>query len=169
MFSIRIYFTSYPLGLTNIGLNTDMVESLTSYISRLAEAHHLCVSTLVEKVLAPLLDKNYLIKGKGSRFYDYSIEINAFGTQVTNFTQTQSALTGMDCLHKLSLLPLRDVFPSWNVLTKTKRWCPIRLDEWMRNDSVVYEPLLWNFRSTCPSCAKALQPLRKDFFPIRVA
>src|SRR5690625_7526525 len=43
-----------------IGIGTSYVESLSSYISRIAEIHNLAVSPLLSKVIAPMLNINYL-------------------------------------------------------------------------------------------------------------
>lgn len=168
--------------LVPIGLNTEMVESQISYLSRLAEAHQVTIGTLIEKVLAPLLGKSYLAKGKGSRFYDYAIELNAFGDQAADFAQALSILTGMSSINKLTLLSLKDAISSRNVFSKTKRWCPLCLEAWKMKDTSIYEPLIWNFKSInicvehnillnsiCPNCDRALPHLttasRNGFCP----
>src|SRR5699024_3050263 len=43
-----------------IGIGTPYVESLSSYISRIAENHNLAVSPLLSKVIAPMLNIDYL-------------------------------------------------------------------------------------------------------------
>lgn len=45
-----------------LGLETGMVESLSSYIIRLAYKHNLNVGDLVNKLIIPELNKDYLIK-----------------------------------------------------------------------------------------------------------
>lgn len=159
-----------------------MVESQISYLSRLAEAHQVTVGTLVEKVLAPSLDKGYLVKGKGSRFYDYAIELNAFGDQAADFAKALSILTGMDSINKLTLLSLKDTISSRNVLAKTRRWCPLCFEASKIKGISIHEPLIWNFKSInicvehnillnslCPNCDRALPHLttasRNGFCP----
>lgn len=149
-----------------------MIESQTSFITRLAESHLVSVGALLGKVIAPALGKDYLVKG--SRFYDHAVELNASGNQAADFAQVLSKLTGIDCTHKLTLIALRSALPSWNVLAEKKRWCSLCLEEWKRLNSTVYEPLLWSFKSVnicakhnvylnsiCPNCAKALPYLTR--------
>jgi hypothetical protein len=52
--------TLYPL--KPIGVGTSLVESLTSYITRLAEAHCLFPGILMGKVIAPLVQQNPVYK-----------------------------------------------------------------------------------------------------------
>jgi hypothetical protein len=128
------------------------------------------VGILLGKVAAPVLDRNYLIKG--GRFYDYAMELNAFGDQASDFSRDFSILTGVNDLHKLTLLRLKDVLPSRNVLAKNKQWCPICLEEWRNSNEILYEPLIWSFKSVticakhniclntaCPVCERALPVL----------
>ncbi len=76
----------YTLNL--IGLKTELIESQTSYISRLAEAHLVSVGSLLGKVVAPVIGKEYL--NHGSRFYDHAIELNALGNQAEEFSKAIS-------------------------------------------------------------------------------
>ncbi len=158
--------------LKPIRLNSGLVESQTSYLSRLAENHSISVGMLLGKVVAPFLEKEYL--NKGSRFYDHAIELNAFGNQAAAFAKALSILTGIDSIPKLTLISLKDTLSPWNVLAETKRWCPLCLEEWKRSNSIVYEPLLWSFKSVnicanhnvflnpiCPNCAKTVPYLTR--------
>ncbi|PEA52838.1 hypothetical protein CON64_21960 [Bacillus pseudomycoides] len=60
-------------GLKPIGIETPYVESLTSYLIRLSEAHQVYPSSLISYVIAPILGKEFLINSAtrgGNRFYD---------------------------------------------------------------------------------------------------
>lgn len=87
--------------LKPIGLNTGLLESQTSYISRLAEAHGVTVGTLIGKELARMVEKEYLVKSAengGSRFYDFGIELNGLGKQADDFAKVLSKLTGINTM-----------------------------------------------------------------------
>jgi len=56
--SIKIPARSQLYNLEAIGTGTGLVESLTSYITRLAAAHNLSPAVLLGRVLAPLMGKN---------------------------------------------------------------------------------------------------------------
>ncbi len=49
--------------LPSIGVETPFIESLTSYITRLAESHSISISVLMTRELAPLLNKHYIQNG----------------------------------------------------------------------------------------------------------
>ena len=46
-----------------IGMGTGLVESLTSYTTRLAAAHNLSPAVLLGRVLAPMMEKKYWLQG----------------------------------------------------------------------------------------------------------
>src|SRR5690349_6171525 len=56
--------------LLPIGVGTTNVESLTSYIMRLAEAHCVLTRTLVVEQLFPLYGRAYLLRHSLRRFWD---------------------------------------------------------------------------------------------------
>ena len=70
-------------GLDPIGVDTPMVESLTSYIIRLASAHCVSVGTLVAKEIAPLINKTYITDRSSAtisdQFSSVSSAVNGFG------------------------------------------------------------------------------------------
>src|SRR6266702_5158538 len=50
--------------LTPLGLDSPLVESLTSYICRLEYEHHIQVGTLIQYSIAPILGKQYIACGQ---------------------------------------------------------------------------------------------------------
>jgi hypothetical protein len=102
------YINTKLFSIKPIGLNTELVESQTSYISRLADAHCVSVGTLVGKELAPRLCKDYLIKSSkngGSRFYEFAVELNGFGKQAEDFANVLSEMTGITSVTERTFLP----------------------------------------------------------------
>ena len=93
--------------LEPIGLNTGMVERLTSYLARLAEEHYVTLGTLIGKELAFVLGKEYLINSSlngGSRFYDTGSELNGYGKSADDCIRGLEALTGQTRLSQLTLM-----------------------------------------------------------------
>jgi hypothetical protein len=74
--------------LTPIGIGTSFVESLTGYISRIAEeAHSIHTGTLIAKEITPQLDKDYMDKiarRGGNGFYDWAHSLNGLGNGARN-------------------------------------------------------------------------------------
>lgn len=172
-----IIISTKLFSLKPIGLNTELVESLTSYISRLADAHCLSVGTLIGKVLTPLLMKEYLknsTENGGSRLYDFACEINGLGEQAYDFANVLSLLTGIDRLWELTFISWKGIFPVRDVFRKSKVWCPLCYETSKKNGQAIYEPLIWSFKAVnicgihsvklenrCPICKKEIPILSR--------
>lgn len=162
--------------LQPMGLATPLVESLSSYITRLADAHAVFAGLLMRKVVAPFvpaaspLEKQRgLFRASGQR----SRLLNGTGLPAKYAVQALEVLTLRSDLHYLTLLPLAAIFPTRarGLLRLTKAWCPICYENQRRAGLVIYDPLLWFFldvalcpehccilRTECPyqDCAKSL-------------
>lgn len=134
--------------LKPMGTGIEMVESLTSYLARLAKEHSVTVGILVGKVIAPELGKDYLLescRSGGSRFYEQGAGLNGLGKQADDLSTALFKLTGCD-VSILTLQSWRDIFPATGLLRKYKAWCPLCLEEWKKNHEAIFEPLIWNFK-----------------------
>lgn len=154
-----------------------MSESLTSYLSRLAEAHCVTVGTLVGKEIAPILGKKYILKSSkygGNAFYKSGNAINGLGKLSDDFVQCLSELTGINDIKDLTLVALNDVLPIRDIFRVNKAWCPLCLEEWRRNNNPIYDPLIWSFKAVkfcdihginlkmrCPMCKKEIPVLSR--------
>ncbi|WP_299095427.1 TniQ family protein [uncultured Metabacillus sp.] len=136
------------------GMNTPYIESLTSYINRLANRHTVLVGTIVKKILTQELDKTYLkniaIKG-GDGFYKSSNAINGVGQMANDFVSVMERLTTRNDLENTTLLSLAEVFPTRGLSRNKKAWCPDCLEE-MKLQGEIYEPLIWSIQAVkvCP-------------------
>ena len=174
--SIAIPPRSRLYSLEPIGINTPYVESLTSYISRLAEAHCLTPNSLITRIIAPELKFSF-IKHSSSRdigtFFKKSGFINGYGEISSEFTRLLSNLTKVNNLALLTLGRYSSIFPSRKLLKKNKCWCPVCFEEWMLSGKILYEPLLWSLADTsichfhhqclqdkCPNCHKLMPWLK---------
>lgn len=173
--AIPVRSTLYDL--EPIGVRTALVESLTSYITRLADAHSVFCGRLIEKVIAPLVPgyslmarQHQLFRGDG----DKSNLVNATGVRALYAVQALETLTARADLHHLTLLFLTDMLYIRGLIRQTKAWCPICYEEWRVAGKIVYDPLLWVFQeisscvyhkqrlqTTCPyqDCGHSFQPL----------
>jgi transcriptional regulator with XRE-family HTH domain len=124
-----------------------MVESLTSYITRLANSHGVCVSTLLSRTFTPLLQQTF-IKDSTSRelkpFFNRSHTLNGYGIIANSFVRVASQLTLYPHLELLTLIPFSKILIAKGLLRPYKAWCPICYQDWRKNRQVIYDPLLWS-------------------------
>ena len=145
--------------LQPIGVGTPYVESLTSYISRLAYAHNMNPGLLISNYLAPTLKKEYLMNGKtGVRFYKKSHYLNSIGDNAKEFVDVLSQMTGVLELRSLTMLPWARVIPGLGLMKENRAWCPDCYNEWHEKGETLYEPLLWTLEEAkvCPIHRKPL-------------
>lgn len=158
--------------LAPLGLNSSLVESLTSYICRLAYEHHLEVGTLIQYSIAPVLSKRYITDDKSrniSSFLRYASPINGNGIMASDWVGALEALTLRADLALLTLLVGANALSQRDLLQPVRQWCPLCYEEWRRQGTIVYEPLLWSLNGVtvcpahcqflerfCPSCSSSL-------------
>lgn len=157
---IKPHSRLYPVG--PVGVGSPMVESLTSYIARLAEAHCVLPSTLLNKELTPFLKRSSAERGKMLRlnsFYKDIGALNGVGAQAIWWVQLLETLTMRTDLKSLTLSTWAEVLPAKNLLRPTKAWCPACYGEWFKSGKVIYEPLLWTLTvvTACPRHRRRLQ------------
>jgi transcriptional regulator with XRE-family HTH domain len=177
--------------LSPIGIGSQFVESLTSYISRLAEAHCCKVSALFQYEILPHLDMPYALHGSTENTGSYSFiglkdifeAVNGKSVSTTKFVAALEHLTKRQNLSLLTLLNWSDVLTSRNLLRKYRSWCPSCFDDWRSRKQVTYEPLMWSIDevkicsihqryliSTCSLCdnqALVFQPkFRAGYCPV---
>src|SRR5690242_8316156 len=85
--------------LEPVGIGSSLVESLTSYITRLADAHSVQPHTLVRDEIIPLLNRSYLyrdghpVHGNLSAFWKQSAVLNGITTLTSNWVEVLEWLT----------------------------------------------------------------------------
>jgi transcriptional regulator with XRE-family HTH domain len=167
--------------LEPVGIGTPYVESLTSYISRLAEAHCVSTGSLISRIYSPLLKKEYLSKVSkrgGNGFFDSAIGINGVGKLAFEFSDLTKKLTGRTDLCLTTLQKWSNILPSRGLLKKTKSWCPICYEESRVNGDVIYDPLIWSFQTVliclkhkrlliniCGNCNKSVPIINRNTYP----
>lgn len=170
--------------LAPLGVGTPHVESLPSYLARLAEAHSVSPRTLVKQELLPLLRRDYLSNPFGNSLGAFWIEaaraLNGTGALAKDWAQSLEHLTLRTDLRFLTLLPWTAVLTQQRLLRLTRAWCPDCFMEWQAAGQPIYEPLLWNVKivSVCsrhqrtllercpyPDCQATLPVLASYFRP----
>lgn len=158
--------------LPPIGVGTCFVESISSYVARLAAAHSLPVSMLLRRVVAEHFPrvKHSLKKGIGSQLVIQ--KMCGLGKEASDFVTALEKLTGRRDLRQLTMLPFARLISGKDLLTENGSWCPHCLKEQRRSGNTVYYPLLWslngcttcplhksNLLRVCPHCKAWLRPL----------
>jgi transcriptional regulator with XRE-family HTH domain len=150
--------------LTPCGLGTPYVESLSSYATRLAEAHVVSVWRLILLVLSPGgLDRI----SRSTTSYAYPANRSEI------FLRNLEAATGRRDLRLLTLSAVQRTVSQPNIFRTTEAWCPGCLEHWRTTETPVYSPLLWAIRAVtvcpihaspladrCPHCHSRLASLR---------
>jgi len=172
----------YPL--QPLGVGTPDVESLTSYLTRLATAHSVSPRVLLVEAIIPLVGRNDLNKATDNSLSAFwtmdSRALNGTGAIARVWSQAVATLTGCTDLPHLTLLTWRDVLPTRRLLRRVRAWCPACYEEWRRDGSIVYDPLRWALvvvticprhrrllRQACPhpDCRRSLPPLASRAMP----
>ncbi len=167
--------------LKPIGIGTPFVESITGYVSRLADAHAVSVADLVGRELSlvgskpvrpfgPFVPRNTTTGPHG--FRGRAIAANGLGETAKRWVATLERATLQTRLRFLTLLPFEGVITNSGLFRNIRAWCPVCYEDWRRADGPIYEPLLWTIRSAaicprheqpfedvCPHCGEAMLPL----------
>jgi hypothetical protein len=150
-----------------MGLGTPRVESLTSYIMRLAAAHSVTPGTLFRHALVPLYHHAYLLTPEkapraGALLLVKAVHaFNGSSSGAAGWVAALTALTHCDQLRQLTMLNWREVL-TLRSLTRTRRaWCPDCYTQQRAQEEPVYEALSWtlNCVTVCPQHCQPLQSL----------
>jgi hypothetical protein len=159
--------------LSPAGFGTSMVECLTSYVSRLAQAHSVTPGVLHHREVMKYgpARRNMFGCGTKARSRSFTCGINATGGVAADFVSAIGKMTARNDLQYLTMLPWKPLFPSPLLMRGVAAWCPVCLASWEQADKPVYVPLLWTLevvkfcpfhrralRLTCPHCGLP-QPL----------
>jgi len=144
--------------LEPIGVGSPMAESLTSYLTRIAEAHSLHLRTLVTDEVLPHLNQSHLYRDKRpvydhlTRFWKQSTTLNGTSATSSTWVQALEKLTLRQDLRYLTMLTFADVLSPRGLLRRVQAWCPACYEEWKEADRVMYQPLLWALEviQVCP-------------------
>jgi transcriptional regulator with XRE-family HTH domain len=152
------------------GVGTPYVESLASYISRLAINHNLSLITLFKEVIIQHTNMTYLKNEQNT---------GIILTEMKGFINENSIIT-MECVNAISdLTKRRDIhyltmlnwkgFFNRNIRDRGRKWCPSCLNQMLLKSKVIYEPLIWSLsdvkkcdihetqlKDKCPNCKRKL-------------
>jgi transcriptional regulator with XRE-family HTH domain len=154
-------------GLVPCGLGTVWSESLTSYLNRLAELHHVPPQHLVAEVIVPHLGQGYSRQHLSVFSWSTAMSVNGNGPLAREWASILEGLTRRSDLHFLTLQWWVGDLPSHQLLREKPAWCPACYAEWKDQGTPIYEPLIWGCRavtmcvkhhrkleSHCPRCER---------------
>lgn len=140
---------SHLYSLEPIGIGTPYVESLTSYITRLAQVHWVSVKVLLSKKFALVIKKSYIAYMLNSvhpgldPLYKNAHTLNGIDTRAKDWVKATEELTLRIDLRSLTLLNWSNILPIRQLNRQHKAWCPKCYEEWQLKEQPMYEPLLW--------------------------
>jgi TniQ len=138
------------------GLKTSFIESLASYIARLAEQHCLTTRSLIVQKFLPSLEKPYFSGQKShesiTAFWKDTATLNGANVLTAEWVRIAGKLTLYPDLHLLTMLPWAEVLSPKGLIRRSQAWCPFCYEEWKRGETTVYTPLIWSLEavSICP-------------------
>jgi transcriptional regulator with XRE-family HTH domain len=155
-----------------VGIGTPYTESITGYVIRLAQAHHMYVSDLLAREIVPVMNKEYMVEvaeKRGNRFYEYIAKLNSMGPGVLDFIQSLEKLNFRKDLRFLTLQGWSNAFASKRLIRATRAWCPDCYNDWCSRKQTIYDPLIWGLQTVticgrhqkrlttaCPHCNREL-------------
>ena len=162
----RLYF------LEPIGIRTPFTESVSSYLTRLAQEHCLPLKKLIMGEIAPAILKDryqpeMLSKSVSSIFGNSNAKpaINGMKEITRSLVDALEQLTLRQDLRYLTCLTYQGVVKDKSLFRQHKAWCPECFHQQKQERTIVYEPLLWSFkdvnyclehssrlRDRCPRC-----------------
>lgn len=170
-----IKFGTSLYSLKPIGLGTWYVESLTSYITRLARAHSLSVSNLVYNVLLRIEQG----ARKHSSFFVKSKKFLSDSPTTNKLISVLEELNGVDSIEFLTTKKWDFGSQNKQVFDNFKKWCPVCYYNMYKHEKngcgEIYEPLIWFFKdieycpihevpleSQCPYCRSKNRHIDKN-------
>ncbi|MGL5943461.1 MAG: TniQ family protein [Waterburya sp.] len=146
----------YSVAPINIG--RPLVESLTSYISRLALAHCVYPGILMERIIKQVIDKKHS-SADLHNLYGFTSAINGTGVMGSDIVSGLEKLTLQKQLALLTLANLSELIPSRKLFNEHRKWCPQCFENWKVQNEELYEPLLWKIQAVeiCSIHNSALQ------------
>ena len=169
--------TSVLYRLEPAGLASGAPEALTSYLTRLAEAHVVPLRVLLHEILVPRLPDLKIPRSYTRLFQESARSMNGLGLYAERFSGVLKELTRRSDLSKLTMLPWKDLFDERGkgLLKDKKSWCSRCFSDQNETGVPLHEPLGWHlsvmelcpthgipFESCCPGCGKE-QPALAQF------
>src|ERR1700749_532898 len=142
--------------LEPIGVRTPYVESLTSYITRLAEAHSVHVKRLFISEIAPLTKGWWLKRINSTDFSNttgnLSAALNSINSTSAACVEALSQLTTRQDLKYLTMGYWERILSNRGLIRASCAWCADCYEQQRANSWEIYDHLLWTLKEikVCP-------------------
>jgi TniQ len=149
-----------------IGMGTLHVESLTSYIARLAQSRYLTTEELLVHEVVPLMQHRgfeascRVVRRLFSSRCSIAHDNETRGDLTRALIQAIEELTGQQNLSQLSLMTEASELFAFQLLHPEQAWCSLCYQEWQNDHRVIYTPLLWALDSKEACLRHPNQPLQ---------
>lgn len=160
--------TPYNLGNVNI-------ESLTSYIHRLARAHKIYPGVFIKFLLCPLIYKidprDRSAQNRIYKLFKASYSINGFKKIAKDISFGINSLTNRKDISSLTMINFTSLL-TINDISPIHKWCPRCIQESKEENHEIYEKLIWSLNvvticnihkckliSNCRSCGETVRNL----------
>ena len=170
--ALEIRPCSRLFSLEPIGIGTSTIESLSSYLCRLADEHCVSLQKLVTQEISPLIIDRLGEQDLTSRSIssilgnsDAKPAINGMRDMTRSLVNALGQLTLRQDLRYLSCLTYQGIIKDKSLFRQHKAWCPQCFEQQKQEKQIIYEPLLWSFkdanyclhhncqlRDRCPHC-----------------
>ena len=136
---------------------TAWIESLSSYVNRLAWLYDVAPQVLIAKEIVPSLKAEHHIRESsaaplGAFCKRGAMSINGGGEVASDWVQALEHLTMRTDLEHLTIHQWGKNVPSHHLFRNYPAWCAACYDEWHEQKKPLYQPLLWMFQviTICP-------------------
>lgn len=162
------------------GAGSGLVESLTSYIARLALEHHISPRAFVLRQIVPQLKPRALADARGhcDLFSHMGSALNGINETARQVVAVLEKGTERCDIRSLTLGSLGGIFATRATVRQRAAWCPRCFLDWRLKGKRLYVPLLWQMVlvrvcplhsvplvQLCPKCGKAAFPLQRYSHP----
>ncbi|MFM2315030.1 MAG: hypothetical protein RLZZ04_4306 [Cyanobacteriota bacterium] len=181
--SLKIPQRSRLYSLKPIAIETPFAESLSSYLTRLAQEHCLPLKKLIMGEIAPIvLGNRYQPKMLSNNVSiilgnsNAKSAINGMRDMTRSLVNALEQLTLRQHLRYLSCLTWKAVIKEQGLFRQNKAWCPQCFEQWRQESKTIYEPLLWSFKDVkyclqhncklydrCPHCDSQQKAIANNF------
>lgn len=168
--------------LSPIGLGTAGVESLSSYINRLAWAYRVNARTLVAMCVLPHLSGSHYVQAGSLQLGGFgrtrSMTVNGASQVACDWAEALGQLTMRSDLRQLTLHQWASDLPRWGLLRNLPQFCPVCYHQWREHSQPIYQPLLWTLsaaticlrhhwwlKERCPACQQVQSALAAKASP----
>lgn len=168
--------------LAPMGIGTPLVESVQSYVRRLAQAHCVRPFAMISYIIdAADTSVSTLAYERGGKKTSQEVNwrgMSGLGKVAQRWVNRLSELTGRNDLAYLNFLPYQHGLTECGLSRLERAWCPMCYNDWRSRRLPVYDPLLWSVQAVtfcpyhhtqletmCPHCGRTPHHFGKHAHP----